>query len=691
MSTLYLDLETFSACDLKAGTHAYAEHPSTEIIVAQWAIDDEEPKVCDVATTAGYGIPPELAHALVDPTVTIVAHNSHFDRTILRHVWGLDIPIERWQDTMVKALLHGLPGGLDKVGEVLGLGVDEAKGKKGRQLIQMFCKPGHKGAKYARKTRETHPNEWAEFLEYSRQDIVAMRAIDRRLPSWNYRAGHDELDLWHLDQHINDRGFAVDLDLANAASRAAEEEKARLKAETVEATNGAVSSYSQRDELLRHILEAYGVELPDMQADTLRRRAEDPELPAGVRLLLEIRLEASKASTSKYAALARAVSSDGRLRNTLQFAGASRTARWSGRIFQPQNMPRPTMDADEIAVGIDALKSGAADLVYDVMDLTANAVRGCIVAPPGRKLCIADLSNIEGRGLAWIASEEWKLRAFRAFDAKAGPDLYIAAYARAFNLPPEQVTKAQRQIGKVMELALGYEGGVAAFLTFAAVYGLDLDALAAAVASAAPADAIADAERVWGWATQKKRTLGLSRSVYVACEALKTAWRAAHPATVQFWRDLANVVRHAIRSPGTRLTVGALVAQRDGAWLRIRLPSGRVLCYLQPQIDEKDGISYMGIDQYTRKWKRIKTYGGKLTENIVQAFARDVLAHNMPAIEAAFYDIVLSVHDELLAETPDTDEFSWEELASLMATVPPWAQGLPLAAAGFETKRYRKE
>ncbi len=543
-----------------------------------------------------------------------------------------------------------------------------------------------------RKTRETHPNEWAEFLEYSRQDIVAMRAIDRRLPSWNYRAGHPELALWHLDQRINDRGVMVDRDLATAATAAAEVEKARLKAETVEATGGAVASVSQRDELLRHIVEAYGVELADMRADTLRRRIEDPELPAGVRLLLELRLEATKTSTAKYAALARATSADGRLRNTLQFAGAPRTARWAGRIFQPHNMPRPTMRADEIAVGIDALKGGTADLVYDdVMELTANAVRGCIVAPPGRKLCIADLANIEGRSLAWLAGEEWKLRAFRAFDAKRGPDLYIAAYARAFNIAPEQVTKGQRQIGKVMELALGYEGGVAAFLTFAAVYGLDLDALAAAVVAAAPADAIADAGRVWDWAVRQKRAMGLSRSVDGACEVLKTAWRAAHPATVQFWRDIAEAVRSAIRSPGTRFTAGALVVQRDGAWLRIRLPSGRVLCYLQPQLDERDGISYMGIDQYTRKWARIKTYGGKLAENVTQAFARDVLAHNMPAVEAAQYDIVLSVHDELLTETPDTDEFSWQELATLMAAVPAWAQGLPLAAAGFETHRYRKE
>lgn len=696
MTILWFDCETYSECDLKThSTHRYAEHPSTEIIVAQWAVDDERPYVWDCTVPAPAARSPltYLQDALRDPSVTVIAHNSHFDRTILRHVWNLDIPVERWQDTMVKAMLHGLPGGLEKVGEVLGVPLDQAKDKRGRQLIQMFCKPGHKGSKYARKDRNTHPAEWDEFLEYSRQDIIAMRAIDGRLPRWNFRDGHPELALWHLDQTINDRGFAVDLDLADAATAAAASEKARLKAETIEATDGAVTSVSKRDELLRHILDTYGVELPDMRADTLRRRIEDPELPEAVRLLLSIRLEATKTSTAKYQALTRATSADGRLRNTLQFAGAQRTGRWSGRVFQPQNMPRPTMDADDIAVGIDALKAGCADLVYDdVMALTANAVRGCIIAPPGRKLCIADLSNIEGRVLAWTAGEAWKLDAFRAYDAKRGSDLYVAAYARSFNTSAYKVTKPQRQIGKVMELGLGYEGGVAAFLTFAAVYEMNLDELARAVASTAPRDALDDARRVWAWATKKKRTLGLSEPVYMACEVLKRAWRHAHPATVELWADVANAVRQAIRTPGTRFEVRALVVQRDGAWLRIRLPSGRVLCYLHPQVDDSEQISYMGVNQYTKKWARIKTYGGKLVENIVQAIARDVLAANMALIEACGYQIVLSVHDELITETPDDPcQFSSDDLAAMMSHVPAWAKGLPLSAAGFETTRYRKD
>lgn len=697
MTILWFDCETFSECDLKAhGTHRYAEHPSTEITVAQWAIDDGEPQVLDVTALDGlYRSNPmqPLFDLLNDPTVTVIAHNSMFDRTLLRHCWGIDVPVERWRDTMVKAMTHGLPGSLDKIGQIVGLEDDQAKDKRGRELIQLFCKPRPKGHTLRRATRETHPKEWTEFLEYSRQDIVAMRTIDQRLPSWNYRAGHPELGLWHLDQRINDRGVAVDTELASAAIDAVAREQARLKAEVVEATDGLVQSASKRDQLLAFICAEYGVDLPGMKADTLRRRIEDPELPEGVKLLLSLRLESTKTSTAKYKALVKATSADRRLRNTLQFAGAQRTARWAGRIFQPQNMPRPDMKNHEIEEGIDALKAGCAELFFpSVMRLTANAVRGCIVAPPGKKLLIADLSNIEGRGLAYLAGERWKLKAFADFDAGTGEDLYKVAYGRSFNIDPKEATGQKRQIGKVMELGLGYEGGVAAFLTFAAVYQMDLAQLADAVFATASPQALRDAQGMWGWAQKKKRTLGLPERVYVACELLKKAWRDAHPNTVALWKAAGDSVRAAIANPGVTFPIGEhLKARRDGAWLRIRLPSGRYLCYINPSVDDAGQISYFGVNQYTRQWGRIKTYGGKLVENATQAFARDVLAYNMPGIEAAGYEIVLSVHDELLTETPDSPEFNANELGRMMATAPEWTNGIPLAAAGFETYRYRKD
>lgn len=705
---LWLDTETYSECDLKAhGTHRYAEHESTEITVAQWAIGDGETIVEDLTGKQ----PPSkaLQDLLADPKVIVHAHNSAFDRCLIYHCWGIVVPISRWRDTMVKALCHGLPGALGKLGPILGLPVDQQKDKRGTQLIQLFCKPRPKGHKLRRATRCTHPGEWAEFLQYSYQDVPAMRAVDKALPNWNYRG--DELALWHLDQKINDRGFAIDLELAAGAIAATDIEKARLKREVSEATDGAVTSVSKVDQLLVYILAEYGVVLPDMKADTLRRRMEDPELPDPVKLLLAMRLEGAKASTAKFQALIKATSYDGRLRNALQFAGALRTARWAGRIFQPQNLLRPDIKliAKHFGVsvkdltdaytqeyedqGVAALKGGFADVVFDnVMGLTANLVRAAIVAPPGKKLCIADLANIEGRGLAYLAGEDWKIKAFAAYDAGTGADLYNLTYARSFNVKVEDMPKGGRQIGKVMELGLGYGGGVAAFITFAAVYGLDLDALADAVHSSAPAEWLVKAAEMLAWFKKKKRsTLGLSDSVWIACEALVLMWRDAHAETQQFWKDVEEATRSAIACPGESFRVRQLAFRCDGSWLRIRLPSGRYLCYLNPEINAKGEITYMGVNQYTRQWSRIKTYGGKICENIVQAWARDVLAHNMPAIDEAGYEIVLTVHDELLTETPDTEDYTWEELAAMMTKQPPWAPGVPLAAAGFETARYGKD
>jgi DNA polymerase len=340
----------------------------------------------------------------------------------------------------------------------------------------------------------------------------------------------------------------------------------------------------------------------------------------------------------------------------------------------------------------------------DVMQLTSDCIRGAIIAPPGRKLVIADLANIEGRGLVFLSGEEWKLQAFRDYDTitghdakgepiRLGPDMYKLAYARSFNIDHTAVDKAMRQIGKVQELGLGYEGGVAAFLTFAAVYNMDLDELADAVHSTADKSVLAEAYKMYEWTEKKGRsTHGLPKNIWVACETLKIMWRRAHPATVELWAAAKDATVDAINNPGVTFDIGRhLKVQRDGAWLRLRLPSGRYLCYLQPKVDDKGQLTYMGVNQYTRQWTRIKTYGGKLIENATQAFARDVLAHNMPAVEAEGYEIVLSVHDELITETPDSDEYSSDHLAELMSVVPPWARGLPLAAAGFETNRYRKD
>ncbi|MGI4846825.1 MAG: hypothetical protein ACRYGK_01615 [Janthinobacterium lividum] len=460
-------------------------------------------------------------------------------------------------------------------------------------------------------------------------------------------------------------------------------------------TNGEVQTATQRDAMLLHILAEYGVDLPDMQKATLERRVEDPDLPDGLRTLLAIRLQASTTSTSKYKTLMKSVSRDDRLRGLLQFCGASRTGRWAGRMFQPQNLPRPTLDNDTIDLGVDALKADCADLLFEnVMQLTSSAIRGCIVAPRGKKLVIADLSNIEGRDQAWLANETWKLKAFSDFDAGIGADLYKLAYSKSFGIAPEAVTKDQRQVGKVQELALGYEGGVGAFVTFAAAYGIDLDQLASQAASAIPGAVWGQANIMLDWHRKQGRdpvqSLGLSERAWLTCESFKLAWRDAHQAIASYWKELDAGVRDAIDNPGNTFHCRLLKIRRDKSWLRILLPSGRAVCYPSPQI--VDGkITYMGMNQYSRKWCRLQTYGGKIFENVCQAVARDVMAYNMPAIEAAGYQIVLTVHDEIIAEAPDLPEFNEDQLSGLLAATPPWAQGMPLAAAGFQTYRYRKD
>lgn len=683
MHKLYIDLETFSEVNLAAhGTHVYAAN--SEIMLIAYAIDDAPAKVIECGWLDSDD---ELWSAWSDPEYTVIAHNSHFDRTVLA-AHGYAIDIERWRDTMVKAYAHALPGSLGALSEVFKLGEDKAKDKDGRRLVLQFCKPLPKRSKLRRADRYTHAHDWLRFVEYARLDVEAMREIDKRLPNWNYQGR--ELDLWHLDQRINDRGVCIDTELVSSAMDAIDKAQKGLARKTQEATRGEVESANQRNALLQHIGHAYGIALPDLQKATVERLLNDPDLPASFKELLRLRQQASATSTAKYRTLSRSVSEDGRLRGSLQFDGATRTGRWAGRLFQPQNLPRPELSNFDIQLGVEALKLGGADLVYDdTMKLTASALRGVIVAPAGSKLVVSDLSNIEGRVLAWLAGEEWKLNAFREYDNGTGHDLYKLAYAKAFNISPEAVDKSQRQIGKVMELGLGYEGGVGAFLTFAANYGIDLEAMAE---SAVIPDGIwQEAQRAWDWFTEQNRpTFGLTNRVWCVCDSFKRTWRRAHRRVASFWEELEQAAVLVIIT-GHPVRCRKLLLDRQGAWLRIRLPSGRFVCYPAASVDAEGKISYMGVDSYTRKWTRIKTYGGKLVENITQAVARDILAEAMPKIEAEGYRIVLTVHDEIISEVPDTDEYSHETLSGLMATNPTWASGLPLAAAGFEDYRYRKD
>lgn len=689
---LYLDLETFGEEPIKGGAHRYAE--KSEVLLVAFAWDDEPVVVwdctADVWPTFAKGL-----HKAVDQADRVIIHNSAFDRTVLRQ-HGVIVPTDKIVDTMVLALQHGLPGSLGQLCDVLGVPQDKAKDKDGKKLIQLFTKPRPKNMKLRRATRETHPDEWQRFIEYARLDVDAMRHVYARTPRWNDTGS--ERALWRIDQDTNDRGIAVDAELARSALRGFERASRSLASLTAVLTDGAVTATTQRDKLIAYLRETHDFETTDMAKGTVAQVLRDGALDPGVRKLLEIRQQAAATSPSKYKALLGAVCSDGRLRGTLQFCGAARTGRDAGRIFQPQNLPRTPdwFDEEVQATTIRAIKADCEDLIWvNVSERCSMSVRGCLVAAEDHTFAIADLSNIEGRVLAWGAGEQWKIEAFKEYDRGEGPDLYKVTAGRILGKEAVDITKDERQsMGKVPELACGYQGGVGAF-----------------------------------------RVMGGPRVEAMSDETIQEivrGWRKAHPRTTAFWYDLERACKKAINSPGDSFAVRDMATfdvvpdQTGRLWLRMKLPSGRYLCYPDPEISQEDcercegegkfpfvhegverimecphcggsgkigweQISYMGVNQYTRKWARLSTYGGKLAENWTQAVARDVFFSGMRRAVAAGYAMVLRVHDELVAEVPKGSGLTWEGLAVCMGTNPGWSAGLPLAAAGFDADRYRKD
>ena len=679
MRRLFIDCETRGP-NFKYGHAKYAL--TVEVIVVQWAIDEGPVHVEDLTAQD----PSDELIAAVNQANEVWAHGD-FDRPVLETtLWWPRIPLNRWRCTMALCRMHGLPGALAKLSDIFKLDVDEAKDKRGYALIQIFCKPKEDGTY---NDRHSHPTEWAEFLAYGDRDVIAMRAVWRKCPKWN--ATPRMWAVWHLDQKMNQRGVAMDLKLAAGAVEATTIAKKRMAARTAELTDNEVETTQQRNKMLAYMAD-YGVSLPDLTADTVERRLADESLPEHIKELLRVRQQASKASTAKYQRVINQHVS-GRLCNLLVFCGAARTGRWAGRTLQPQNLPRPKHEQWDIDHAITRFHAGTiAEYAPDeVLGLASSALRGLIVSAPGRKLVVSDLANIEGRFMAWIAGERWKLAAFVAFDHKKGPDLYKIAYARAFNINPGDIgdDDPRRQIGKVMELALQYYGGVGAFCSMAETYGLRLEDLAQSAWPIIPTQYKGEATIAWHKAIKRKRTYGLEERVWVVCHALVLMWRAAHPAICKFWADLDIATKAATRIPNKEFQVGQHISvDRQGNWLRIRLPSGRYLSYPSPRGDEYTS-SFMGVDPYSKQWKRISTYSGKRAENIAQGGAADLVMDGVLAAEAAGYGPVLTVHDEIIAEPPDAPEFTPRALSELMTTIS-WANGLPLAAKGFTAYRYGK-
>lgn len=659
-----------------------------EVMIVTWALEEEPVQLWDC--TDGVTAPPAPLVEAIRRATRLVAHNAHFDRTMLGMMpwWGpsAGMVLPPWFCTMAMAYRHGLPGGLDKLSTIFKLPDDFAK-IDGKQFIQLFCKL----VDGKRNTRLTHPKLWREFCEYAKQDIRAMREIYYQAPSWNDTAF--ELRLHELDYKINRRGVYYDEAFVKHAIRATTAEKARLEARTTDITDEFVLRATQRDNLLRYLFLEHGVELPDLKQDTVERRLDDPELSPLVKELLRIRISSTKSSTAKYKRMLN-IGFMNRLHFLLQYGGAYRTLRYAGRNVQPQNFPRPKHKFEEILAAMAAITSGDEEMLLgdEIMQYASDALRSTLTAAPGKKLIVSDLQNIEGRFLPWLANDRPMLDYFEQFDLGLAEDYYKVIFGRTFGVDPADVTKDQRQIGKVLELAFAIGGGVGACVTAAATYRIDLEWLSKATFAAAPKHILSEARETWLWAVKKRRTMGLPEHIYVACEALKVLWRQARQPTVDLWAACQEAAQRAIMTPGQVFKAGPILEfDRKGTWLRMKLPSGRYCLYPNAKFDEVEGITYMAWNLYRKGWYRERTYGAKFASDGRQAGSRDVLVHSFEPMEAEGYEIVLSVHDEAVTETPDDPAWNVERLNTLLATPKVWAPGLPLAASGFEGRNYRKE
>lgn len=697
---LHLDFETRSAVDLKkTGVYPYAQDAATDVWCAAFAIGEEPVQLWHPGLDDR-----DLKHA-IKHSETITAHNAAFERIISKYLmkrrygWP-DIPIERWRCTMAMALSMSLPANLGDLAKALQ--VDAKKDESGGRLMLQMAKPRDR----EKVTWWDAPEKKERLFAYCRQDVEAERAVEKRLlPLSAY-----EQQVWFLDQRINDRGVHVDTDLCRKATAIVDGLKDDLDARMAKVTNHDVTGCTNRNQFASW-LRAQGLDVDSVAKDALAELLARNDLSPVVREAIEIRREGAKAATSKIDALMNGTDKDGRAKGLLQFHGTA-TGRWSGRRFQPQNLKRP--DSEDFEPLIAALRTGDKDYfsaLYDnPLSAVGDAIRNMVDCASGRQLITADFSNIEGRVAAWYAGEDWKVKAFEAFDAGAGPDLYKVAYSRSFGVDVKAVDKAQRQIGKVMELSLQYQGGHGAFVAMGANYGVKPEDVLPIVKAATP-------EAIFAKALAKFRPqngFGMAPEVWAALRVLIDGWRTAHPRIKQSWADLEDAAKSAIEDPGGVYSVGPAKFLKKGSFLFLRLPSGRAITFPYPKLKEKkmpwtetrtyklDGqtieqevdayklsLCYMGIDSFTNQWSEQFAYGGQLFDYVVQGTARDIMAEAMFRVEKAGYPVVLTVHDEIVSE-PRLGHGDLEQFSALMSEAPTWAKGCPISSSGWAGERYRK-
>ena len=659
IKTLSLDLETYSSVDLaKCGVYKYAESPDFEILLFAYSVNEEPVQVVDVA--CGEEVPEEILAALTDGDVEKWAYNAQFERVCLsnwlrrnhpRHFASYSVPEDSvggyldpsaWKCSRIWGAYMGLPLSLKGVGAVLKL--DEQKMEEGADLIKYFCKPCRPTKKNGGRTRNLPhhaPEKWALFKKYNARDVEVELGIKARLAK--FPVPDFVWDEYHLDQEINDRGILVDMTLVEQAIVIDAKTKQSLRSRMQETTGlENPNSVSQ----VKDWLSGKGVETDSLDKKAVKELL--PDADEDVADVLSCRQQLAKASVSKYKAMEKAVCADGRARGMFAFYGANRTGRWAGRIIQLQNLPQNHMD--DLAEARSLVRDGnfeALELMYDnIPNVLSELIRTAFVPKSGYKYIVSDFSAIEARVLSFLAGEQWRIDVFRE-----GKDIYCSSASRMFGVPVEKhgVNSHLRQKGKIAELALGYGGSVGALKAMGAI------------------------------------EMGLSEE---ELQPLVTSWREANPHVTRFWWDVDAAVKKAVMYKTSVESHGFRFYYQSGM-LFIDLPSGRRLAYVKPKIGVNrfgsESVTYEGIN--LGKWTRLETYGPKVTENLVQAVSRDILAYAMKTLRHCF--IVGSVHDELIIEC--SPGVSLQAVCDQMGRTPPWIEGLLLRADGYECQFYKKD
>ena len=642
---LSLDIETYSDVDLtKCGVYAYADSPNFTILLLAYAFGDEETKIVDL--TCGEQLPREVMDALTDESIIKTAFNAMFERTCLSRYLGIHLSPVSWQCTAVQAAMLALPLSLEGVGEVLN--IERKKLKEGADLVRYFsipCKPTQTNGGRTRNLPEHTPDKWEIFKRYCIRDVDAEREIRQKLR--NFPIPDLEMELYRLDQEINDRGIMVDSDLV---SRAVECDLQYTDAATARAYELTGLNNPNSVAQIKKWLSERGVEVESLDKKAVKGLL--PEADGEVLEVLKLRLLMAKTSVKKYEAIERSVCSDGRVHGLLQFYGANRTGRWAGRLVQVQNLPQNHLPDLELARNlIKQSRFEDVELLFEsTPGVLSELIRTAFVPRLGTRFIVADFSAIEARVLAWLSGEKWRLDVFSSHGK-----IYEASASAMFGVSIEEIGKGSplRQKGKIAELALGYGGSVGALTAMGAL------------------------------------EMGLTEE---ELPALVNQWRRANPHITKFWWDVDAAAIAAVQEKKVT-AVGSVAFSYKSGILFVTLPSGRKLSYIKPRMAinkfGREGLTYEGIGE-NKKWMRIETYGPKLVENIVQATSRDLLALAMLRLHSQGFAIVMHVHDEAVLEVPE-GQSSVGEICKIMAEAPGWAAGLPLRADGYKCGFYKKD